>query len=275
MIREAANSKSVGRGLDKGRRKPSRHRGMPATRGASRSQVRDEDVTAHLSLVRQVVQQVQGTLPASIEYDEIMSWGVDGLLDASRKFDASKGTSFSTYARIRIRGAILDQLRALDWVSRTTRNKSNELTRTIQKLEHSLGRQATHDELAESMNVSLPELHELMAEVGDLSMVSLEDVTFSRNNERLTFEDYVAAPSGDPISEVLSQERAGVVADAIRRLPDKERMVMPLYYNGELTMKEVGARLGITESRVSQLHTQAISRLRSILADFVEDGIGV
>ena len=105
MIREAANSKRAGRGLDKGRRESSRHRGMPANRGASRSQVRDEDGTAHLSLVRQVVQQVQGTLPASIEYDEIMSWGVDGLLDASRKFDSSKGTSFSTYARIRIRGA--------------------------------------------------------------------------------------------------------------------------------------------------------------------------
>lgn len=233
--------------------------------------VSDEEVTKYLPLVRQVVQQVQAALPASIEYDEVMSWGVDGLLDASRKFDASKGTHFQTYARIRIRGAILDQLRSLDWVSRTTRQKANQLLRNVQKLEHNLGRQATHDELAESMGISMQRLHELMNEVGDLAMVSLEDVAFGRNNERVTFEDYIASSTGDPMAALLSQERAGAVAEAIRQLPEKERMVMPLYYNGELTMKEVGARLGITESRVSQLHTQAISRLRTILSEYAHD----
>jgi RNA polymerase sigma factor for flagellar operon FliA len=233
----------------------------------------EEDVTKFLPLVRQVVQQVQAALPASIEYDEIMSWGVDGLLDAARKFDATKGTHFQTYARIRIRGAILDQLRSLDWVSRTTRQKANQLLRNVQKLEHSLGRQASHDELAASMGISLSRLHELMSEVGDLAMVSLEDVAFGRNNERVTFEDYIASSTGDPMAALLSQERAGAVAEAIQQLPEKERLVMPLYYNGELTMKEVGARLGITESRVSQLHTQAITRLRSLLSDFVCDGV--
>lgn len=233
----------------------------------------EEDVTTYMPLVRQVVQQVQGALPASIEYDEVMSWGVDGLLDAARKYDASKGTHFQTYARIRIRGAILDQLRSLDWVSRTTRQKANQLLRKVQQLEHTLGRQATHDELAESMGLSLAQLHELINEVGDLSMVSLEDVAFGRNNDRVSFEDYIPSSTGDPMAALLSQERAGVVADAIRQLPEKERMVMPLYYNKELTMKEVGVRLGITESRVSQLHTQAITRLRSILADFAHDGL--
>jgi RNA polymerase sigma factor for flagellar operon FliA len=225
----------------------------------------------HMPLVRQVVQQVQPALPASIEYEEVMSWGTDGLLDAVRKYDPSKGTSFQTYARIRIRGAILDQLRSLDWVSRTTRQKANQLVRSAQQLEHHLGRRASQDELAEAMGLSLGQLHERLSEVGDLAMVSLEDVAFGRSSERVTFEDYVASSSGDPIASLLARERAGAVARAIQQLPEKERLVMPLYYNGELTMKEVGARLGITESRVSQLHTQAISRLRTILSDYGTD----
>ncbi|MEW6271534.1 MAG: FliA/WhiG family RNA polymerase sigma factor [Thermodesulfobacteriota bacterium] len=235
--------------------------------------VREEDVTTFLPLVRQVVQQVQAALPASIEHDEVMSWGVDGLLDAFKKYDPTKATHFQTYARIRIRGAILDQLRSLDWVSRTVRQKANHLSRSAQKLEHHLGRQASQDELASSMGMSIDRLHELMAEVGDLAMISLEDVAFGRNNERLGFEDYIASQTGDPMTALLSRERAGAVADAIQQLPEKERLVMPLYYHAELTMKEVGARLGITESRVSQLHTQAITRLRSILSGYVQDGV--
>ncbi len=231
----------------------------------------DHDVAAFLPLVRQVVQQVQGALPASIEHDEVMSWGIDGLLDAFQKYDPSKATHFPTYARIRIRGAILDQLRSLDWVSRTVRQKANHLLRSAQQLEHQLGRQASQDELAEAMGLSLAELHDLMTEVGDLALVSLEDVAFGRNNERLSFEEYLSAPTGDPMAALLSRERAGEVARAIEQLPEKERLVMPLYYHGELTMKEVGSRLGITESRVSQLHTQAINRLRAILSGYVED----
>jgi RNA polymerase sigma factor for flagellar operon FliA len=233
----------------------------------------EEDVTMLLPLVRQVVQQIQAALPASIEHDEVMSWGVDGLLDAFRKCDPTKATHFQTYARIRIRGAILDQLRSLDWVSRTTRQRANHLSRSTQQLEHHLGRQASQDELASSMGVSIDRLHELMTEVGDLAMISLEDVAFGRNNERLGFEDYIASHTGDPMTALLSRERAGAVAEAIQQLPEKERMVVPLYYHSELTMKEVGARLGITESRVSQLHTQAITRLRTILSGYVQDGM--
>lgn len=244
---------------------------MEAPPEANKQMPEDRDVTAFLPLVRQVVQQVQGALPASIEHDEVMSWGIDGLLDAFQKYDPSKATHFPTYARIRIRGAILDQLRSLDWVSRTVRQKANHLLRSAQQLEHQLGRQASQDELAQAMGLSLSELHQLMTEVGDLALVSLEDVAFGRNNERLSFEEYLSAPTGDPMAALLSRERAGEVARAIEQLPEKERLVMPLYYHGELTMKEVGSRLGITESRVSQLHTQAINRLRSILSGYVED----
>jgi RNA polymerase sigma factor for flagellar operon FliA len=143
--------------------------------------------------------------------------------------------------------------------------------RSAQRLEHQLGRQASQDELASAMGLKLGQLHDLMTEVGDLALVSLEDVAFGRNNERLGFVVFLAASSGDPMAALLNRERAGAVRAAIEQLPEKERMVMPLYYQGELTMKEVGARLGITESRVSQLHTQAISRLRSLLSGYVGD----
>lgn len=272
MIRSVARPLTTQRKrAESSRRSSRRSRGGKTRRSARPSAVYDDDVMTHMPLVRQVVQQVQPALPASIEYEEVMSWGTDGLLDAVRKYDPSKGTSFQTYARIRIRGAILDQLRSLDWVSRTTRQKANQLVRSAQQLEHHLGRRASQDELAEAMGLSLGQLHERLSEVGDLAMVSLEDVAFGRSSERVTFEDYVASSSGDPIASLLARERAGAVARAIQQLPEKERLVMPLYYNGELTMKEVGARLGITESRVSQLHTQAISRLRTILSDYGTD----
>ncbi len=275
MIRSSARRERTRRKENKAtRREPSRSQGGQAVRNGERP-LREEDVTEYLPLVRQVVQQIQAALPASIEHDEVMSWGVDGLLDAFKKYDPSKATHFRTYARIRIRGAILDQLRSLDWVSRTVRQKANHLSRSAQRLEHHLGRQASHDELASSMGMSIERLHELMAEVGDLAMISLEDVAFGRNSERLGFEDYIASHTGDPMTALLTRERAGAVADAIRQLPEKERLVMPLYYHNELTMKEVGARLGITESRVSQLHTQAITRLRSLLSGYVRDGVPV
>lgn len=273
MIRSAARTEvTIRKQAKTTKRGPSRSKEARAVRSGERP-LREEDVTMFLPLVRQVVQQVQAALPASIEHDEVMSWGVDGLLDAFKKYDPSKATHFNTYARIRIRGAILDQLRSLDWVSRTVRQKANHLSRSAQRLEHHLGRQASHDELASSMGLSMGRLHELITEVGDLAMISLEDVAFGRNNERLGFEDYIASHTGDPMAALLSRERAGAVAEAIQQLPEKERQVMPLYYHSELTMKEVGARLGITESRVSQLHTQAISRLRTILSTYVQDQI--
>lgn len=273
-MRSAARPSSTKRNRTHSRA-AARSRGGSTMRGPRSRREPAADVTVYLPLVRQVVQQIQGALPASIEHDEVMSWGIDGLLDAFRKFDPGKATHFKTYARIRIRGAILDQLRSLDWVSRTVRQKANHLARRSQQLEHHLGRQASQDELAQAMGLKLDQLHNLMTEVGDLAMVSLEDVAFGRNSERLGFEEFIAAANGDPMSAILSRERAGAVAAAIEKLPEKERLVMPLYYHGELTMKEVGARLGITESRVSQLHTQAIGRLRSMLSDLVGEGVAV
>lgn len=222
-------------------------------------------VAEYMPLVRQIVRQMQGMLPPSIEQDEVVSWGVSGLLSALRKFDPGLGTTFSTYARIRIRGAMLDELRSLDWVSRTGRQKANHLRRSTQQLEHRLGRPASVEEVAEAMGISLEKYYALQAELGDLSLVSLEEVSFGRTTEHLGYEEVLRSPEADPLGSLLGQERRDELSRAIETLPGKERLVMPLYYRSELTMKEVGARLGITESRVSQLHNKAIGRLRHML----------
>jgi len=172
VVRRAATRRKV---HPRSRRGPSRSKAIRARREYDAERDRNQKIATHLPLVRQVVQQLQGALPASIEYDEVMSWGVDGLLDALTKFDPTKATQFQTYARIRIRGAILDQLRSLDWVSRTARQKANHLMRSSQRLEHHLGRQASHEELAKEMGLTVEELHDLITEVGDLAMVSLDD----------------------------------------------------------------------------------------------------
>lgn len=224
----------------------------------------DDIVSAHLPLVRQVVLQMQGALPPSVQFDEAMSWGIDGLLDACRCYDRARATRFRTYARIRIRGAILDGLRALDLVSRTTRHRSNELARHSRSLEQRLGRQPTQEEVAAALGLGLEELHDLYAAVGPISLVSLDDVAFEASGEALVHGD-LCAGGPDPLALLLERERSAELAAAIELLPEKERALVPLYYGGELTMKEVGARLGVTESRVSQLHSQALLRLRRML----------
>lgn len=225
----------------------------------------DEVVRAHLPLVRQVVLGIQATLPPSVEFEEAMSWGMDGLLDACRRYDPSRATRFRTYARIRIRGAILDALRSLDWMSRTARHRANELLEKSRRLEHRLGRRPSQEEIAAAMGLRLEDLHDLLGQAGAISLVSVEDVAFDAAGESLGHEDVCGGGVSDPLLLLLDRERRRELSAAIDRLPGKERALVPLYYGSDLTMKEVGARLGITESRVSQLHARALSRLRGML----------
>jgi RNA polymerase sigma factor for flagellar operon FliA len=235
-------------------------------RGSQRHLSEGEMVQNNLPLVRQIVKQVAGMLPSSVEHDEVMSWATQGLLDAIRKFDPEAGTAFSTYARIRVRGAILDELRCLDWASRTARQKANHLRRTVQTLQHKLGRDAGQEEVAEALGVSIEKYHQMRGEASELKLLSLEDVSPGRNDDNLSFEEFLPAQHGDPMAMLLAREKRDALQAAIEQLPGKERLVLPLYYRSELTMKEVGDRLGITESRVSQLHTKALSRLRGVLS---------
>ena len=238
-----------------------------ATRVRQKSLSEEEMVSRHMPLVRQIVKQISGLLPPSIEHEEVVSWATQGLLDAIRKFDPEAGTAFSTYARIRVRGAVLDELRGLDWASRTARQKANQLRRTVESVQNKLGRDGSQEEVAAALGVSIEKYHELRGEAAELSVLSLEDVSPGRSDDHLSFEEFLPARQGDPVDMLLAREKRDALREAIDQLPGKERLVLPLYYRSELTMKEVGDRLGITESRVSQLHTKALSRLRGVLAD--------
>ena len=204
-----------------------------------RSPGEDVTVAEYLPLVRQVVQQMLGALPASVEFDEVASWGADGLLDA-----------------------ILDQMRALDWVSRTGRDRAHRIADGRHGLEQHLGRAATQEELAAALGVGLDDFHHWLGELGDLTLVSLDEIA------REGRWGASSPPDDDPSAVLCERQRTRAIAAAIARLPGKEREVVPLYYAGDLTMKEIGHRLGVTESRVCQLHGQAIGRLREMLRAF-------
>jgi len=226
---------------------------------------RDEILRRHLPLVRRVVQRLAARKPPHIETDDLVSWGIVGLLDAIAKYDAKKEASFSTYAQFRIRGAILDHLRSLDWVPRSVRQKASLIEKVSHQLEGTLGRPPVEEEIAAELGVTLDAYQELLTKVGEMSLFSLEDLGFGAGEERFSFERAVEEGDADPLGTLLTRERVKIVAEAIRRLPDRERTVVTLYYHEELTMKEVGGVLGLTESRVSQLHSQAVLRMKSYL----------
>ena len=226
----------------------------------------DEAVRAYLPLVRWLVQRLAVRKPPQVELDEMVSWGIEGLLDAMKKFDPTKQAAFATYAQFRIRGAILDRLRGMDWVSRSVRQKASVLEKTYRQLEGSLGRPATEEEVAAALDLNLPQLHALLSEVGQMSLFSLEDLGVEAGqSDRWQVEKLLEGDGSDPMLAILSRERADLVAEAITNLPEKERTVIALYYHEGITMKEAGAVLGLTESRVSQLHAQALLRLRGLL----------
>src|SRR5215831_12620482 len=245
--------------------RPRRGRTPRAQTYSAHGGTRDEVLRQYLPLVRRVVQRLAARKPPHIELDDLVSWGIVGLLDAIGKYDPKKEALFSTYAQFRIRGAILDHLRSLDWVPRSVRQKASLIEKISHQLEGSLGRPPTEEEIATELGVSLDTYQDLLTHLGEMSLLSLESLGFGSGEERFNLEQQVEEGDPDPLAAVLTQERVSLVAEAIRRLPEREQLVVTLYYHEELTMKETGAVLGLTESRVSQLHSQAMLRLKGFL----------
>jgi len=226
---------------------------------------RDRLLLEHLSTVRYLARRIHERLPQHVDLDDLISAGVVGLIDAFSKFDHSKKVQFKSYAQFRIRGAILDSLRTLDWSPRELRRKGRAVEEAIRSATQRLGRAPSEQEIAAAMELSLNDYQQLLGDLKGLEIGSLHmERTEDSGDEELAY--IPGSPEEDPLFRCLKGEMKQRLADAIDELPEKERLVLTLYYYEELTMKEIGLTLGVVESRVSQIHSSAVLRLRTALA---------
>jgi len=228
---------------------------------------REALILDHAPLIKHIAARLAMRLPRSISTDDLMSAGIIGLMDAIEKFDPSKNIQFKTYAEFRIRGAMLDELRLLDWVPRSIRKKASLLEDAYDRVQTVKGRPAEEEEVSAELGLDLESFHHLLQEVRGLSLISENEL--ARLCPDLTYENlvdlFIGSSEGDPLRSLGLGEVRKVIAEAIAKLPEKERLVLTLYYYEELTMREIAEVMSYTESRVSQLHTQAILRMRKRL----------
>jgi RNA polymerase sigma factor for flagellar operon FliA len=226
----------------------------------------------HLPIVRFLARRIHERLPQHVDIEDLVSAGVVGLMDAFTKFDASKNVQFRSYAQFRIRGAILDSLRTLDWSPRELRRKGRAVEEAVRSLTARLGHAPGEGEVAAEMDLSLDEYQQLL---GDLKGLEIGTLHMERNEDSGEEElAYIPGrPDEDPLFRCLRGELEERLADAITHLPDRERLVMSLYYYEEMTMREIGLALGVVESRVSQVHASAVMHLRSALRDLAGSGV--
>lgn len=221
-----------------------------------------ERLAEYLPLVRRQALALQVRLPASIELDDLIQAGTVGLLEALGRFDAAQGASFATFASQRIRGAMLDELRSRDWLPRSVRRSARAADEAARRLEQALGRPAEEPEIAAALDMDIASYRRLLSDTNSGQLLPFEELMAEGGEGRL-LED---APAETPFSRLVDQEQRGRLVAAIEALPEREKLLMALYYQEELNLKEIGAVLGVTESRVCQLHSQAVSRLRARLA---------
>ncbi|NOY52961.1 MAG: FliA/WhiG family RNA polymerase sigma factor [Deltaproteobacteria bacterium] len=226
---------------------------------------RDELILTYAPQIKYIAHRLAMRLPAHIEVDDLISSGVIGLIDAIEKFDPSRDIQFKTYAEFRIKGAMLDDLRSQDWIPRSVRQKAGALERAYAEIEQREGRAATNEEVAEALEMTMDAFYDLISRVKGLSLISIECGDEENILNRRIFESLTGDPEDNPLSILKDKELKQIIARSIETLPKSEKMVVSLYYYNELTMKEIGKVLSITESRVSQIHTQAMLRMRGKL----------
>jgi RNA polymerase sigma factor for flagellar operon FliA len=228
---------------------------------------RDQLIVRYSPLVKFVAGRVSAGLPQSIEQADLVSYGMFGLIDAIEKFDTDRNIKFETYAITRIKGAIIDELRSIDWVPRSVRAKARAVEQTYASLEASLGRAPTDSEVASSLQISEADLQQIFGQISYIGIVALDEV-ISGGGERgdsVTLGDSLADRGEGPMAAFEVEEMKQILAGAINRLGDREKIVLSLYYYENLTLAQIGQVLGVTESRVCQIHTKAVMQLRGRL----------
>ena len=229
---------------------------------------RERLVLAYSPLVKYVAGRMSSGLPAHVEDSDLISYGLLGLISAIERFDTTREIKFETFAIARIKGSIIDELRSLDWVPRSVRARARQIEKTNAALEHKLRRAPTDQEMAEALGTSVDDFQESLTKISNSSVVALDELwtVSDASGDQVSLLDTIQDPNAiDPAQEMDASEMKDRLAEAIARLPEREKLVVALYYYENLTLREIGEVLGVTESRVSQLHTKAVLRLKSRL----------
>jgi RNA polymerase sigma factor FliA len=231
--------------------------------------IRDRLILTYAPLVKYVAGRLGSGLPAHVDEGDLVSYGLLGLIGAIERYDPERDVKFETYAIARIKGAIIDELRAMDWVPRSVRSRAREIERAIAELERQLMRAPTDEEIAKKIGITEEELEESLTEISRSSIAALDELwtVSSTSGDQIALIDTIEdTEAPDPQGTLSQTEMKEAIGEAIARLPEREKLVVTLYYYEELTLREIGEVLGVTESRVSQLHTKAILRLKARLA---------
>jgi len=231
---------------------------------------KDHMLTEHMPLVKRLAHHMKAKLPPSVEVDDLVQAGMMGLLDAINRYEETHGAQFETYAVLRIRGAMLDELRNSDWMPRSTRQNMRKVEAAMHTLQQRLGRPPSESEVARMLKMPLADYQGMLSDSSGHQLIYYED--FHEDDGNDSFLDRYAVDDDDPLRSLLETDFRQAVIDAIEALPPREKILMGLYYEEELNLKEIGAVMGVSESRVSQLHTQAVARLRAALKELLWTG---
>lgn len=238
------------------------------------AKAREQLILHYAPLVKFVAGRLAAGLPQTVEQADLVSYGIFGLMDALEKFDRSREIKFETYAVPRIKGAIIDELRAMDWVPRSIRSKARQVDKASTELEAKLGRAPTDEEVAERMGLELEELHDVVGQISFVSVMALEETVAGgddRSEGRSLLDTLSDAGLGGPSAGMEEHEMRGILSASINSLPEREKIVVTLYYFEGMTLAEIGDILGVTESRICQIHTKAVGHLRDLYTDEPDD----
>lgn len=225
-------------------------------------------VALHAPLVKRIAYHLMGRLPSSVQMDDLVQAGMIGLFEAIKGYDMTQGASFETYARIRVQGAMIDEVRRGDWTPRSVYRKARDISEAIRKVEDREGRSAKDREVADEMDLNLDEYYKLLQDSSGCQVLSYEEMTVEDHDRK---EAESVNKDADPLNELQNTAFRKGLAEQIARLPEREKLVMSLYYEEELNMREIGAVLDVTEGRVCQIHSQALNRLRGRMRDWTEE----